>query len=233
MDRLDQPRNSAEPASGPASHPGDELLLDHAVGACSPAETLVIDLHLQLCARCRALSWDLMLAGGAMLDAIAPAFVSPQMFNKTLQAIGRDTASAAANPPVPRVPTFATGWPAPLRHRVAQSHLKRWRWLPAGFRALRVPFPDTDARVWVMKAPGGGGAFIHTHAADEWTLVLQGGFTDETGTYAVGDFIVAGPEDEHHTVADEGEGCVCVMLVRAAPVYTTWPGKLLAPFVRL
>jgi putative transcriptional regulator len=235
MGRL-QPRISTGQPSGedPAHHPGDELLLDHAIGAASPAQALLIDLHLAFCARCAQIARDLLAVGGAMLDAIEPAFAAPQMFNKTLQAIGRDGQKALSEKSaIPRAPSFAAGWPAPLRTQVIANHLTRWRWLPAGFRALRIPFADSDARVWVMKAPGGRGPFTHTHVGEEWTVVLDGGFSDETGRYEAGDFVIAGPGDEHHTVAEPGEGCVCVLLVRAEPVYTTWPGKLLAPFVRI
>jgi putative transcriptional regulator len=221
-------------AAKPSHHPGEEVLLDYAIGASSPAEALVIDLHLEFCAQCRRTVDDLLAVGGALLDVMEPAFVSPQMFNKTLQAIGQNAPTSPTKPsPIPRVPTFAVGWPAPLRDRVTANRLKQWRWLPAGFRALRIPMSDGDARIWVMKAPGGRGPFKHTHSREEWTVVLQGGFTDETGKYEMGDFVSAGRDEAHHTVAEPGEGCICVLLVRAEPIYTTLPGKLLAPFVRI
>jgi putative transcriptional regulator len=220
--------------AGPAHHPSDELLLDHAIRACLPAEALVIDLHLEFCARCRQIAHDLAAIGGAMLDAIEPAFVSPQMFNKTLKAIGHGgQKTQTEKSPSPRVPAFAAGWPAPLRNRVATDRLKRWRWMPGGFRALRIPFAESDARLWIMKASGGRGTFTHAHLSEEWTVVLEGGFTDETGRYEAGDFVAAGPGQPHSTVAEQREGCVCALLVRDPPVYTTWAGKLLAPFIQI
>ena len=84
-----------------------------------------------------------------------------------------------------------------------------------------------------MDAPGGRGPFSHTHVADEWTVVLEGGFSDETGTYAAGDFAFMGPGEQHTMVAEEGEGCVCVLLIREQPRYLTLLGKLLAPLLRL
>ena len=130
-------------------------------------------------------------------------------------------------------PTFAAGWPAPLRDRLSAVPARAWRKMPAGFRALRVPFKDTSSRVWVMNAPGGRGPLAHTHVADEWTVVLQGGFSDETGTYAAGDFAYMGPGAEHTMIAEEGEGCLCVVLVREPPRYLTLMGKLLAPLIKL
>lgn len=84
-----------------------------------------------------------------------------------------------------------------------------------------------------MKAPGGRGPLRHRHVTDEWTVVLEGGFTDETGTYAAGDFAYMGEGDAHRVVAEPGEGCVCLLLVREQPRYLTLAGKLLAPLLRL
>jgi hypothetical protein len=42
-----------------------------------------------------------------------------------------------------------------------------------------------------------------------------------------------GPGDRHTMVAEEGEGCVCVLLIREQPRYLTFLGKLLAPLLRL
>ncbi|MDB5395086.1 MAG: anti-sigma factor [Rhodospirillales bacterium] len=84
-----------------------------------------------------------------------------------------------------------------------------------------------------MRAPGGRGPLRHSHIADEWTVVLEGGFSDETGTYAAGDFAYMGQGDQQRVVAEAREGCVCLLLVREQPRYLTLPGKLLAPLLRL
>ena len=42
----------------------------------------------------------------------------------------------------------------------------------------------------------------------EYTLVLRGGFTDETGSYGPGDFQVASPDTMHNPVVDDGADCV-------------------------
>jgi putative transcriptional regulator len=198
----------------------------------SPAEDLLMDLHIRACAECRRASDAALAVGGALFDALPPAHLPPSLFQRTLQAIDAldvpPPAAAAA-----RAPAFAAKWPAPLRDRLAASPLAKWRKLPAGFRALRVPFKDQSSRVWIMNAPGGRGPLRHSHTADEWTVVLEGGFTDETGTYAAGDFAYMGSGDEHTMIAEPGEGCVCVLLIRENPRYMTLMGKLLAPFLKL
>jgi putative transcriptional regulator len=215
----------------PTHHPAGEFLIDYAAGALSPTETLLITLHLDFCPDCRRLADTALAAGGALLDAIAPLALPPTAFQRTLQAI--DALPRSVEALVRSAPTFAVKWPAALRDHLAASPAGKWRKLPAGFRALRVPFKDRSSRVWVMDAPGGRGPLRHAHVADEWTVVLQGGFSDETGTYAAGDFASMGSGEQHTMIAEPGEGCVCVVLVRQPPRYLTLLGKLLAPLIRL
>jgi putative transcriptional regulator len=215
----------------PAHHPAPELLVDYASGANSPAEKLLIDLHLAFCAGCRRSVDALLAAAGDLLDGLPPERLAPDLFNRTLLLLEQTDVDPAPPPgrdaSLPAVPTFAAAWPRALRRQVARHNLAKWQWMPGGFRSLRIPLPDHSKRVWVIKAPGGRGPFPHTHLRDEWSLVLEGGFSDEFGTYNAGDFAHAGAGQTHTVVAEPGEGCVCVLLTRAAPVYTTWPGKLL------
>jgi putative transcriptional regulator len=222
---------SHTPLAAPTHHPFGELLIDYVTGALSQAESMLIAVHLDFCQECRGLAATAQATGGALLDAIAPLQLPPAAFQRTLQAI--DAAPNSIESVIRSAPTFALKWPAVLRDHLAARPLGGWRKLPAGFRALRVPFKDPSSRVWIMNAPGGRGPLRHGHVADEWTVVLEGGFTDETGTYAAGDFAFMGSGDEHTMVAEEGEGCICVLLVREQPRYLTLVGKLLAPLLRL
>jgi anti-sigma factor ChrR (cupin superfamily) len=63
--------------------------------------------------------------------------------------------------------------------------------------------------------------------------VLEGGFFDEEGAYAAGDFAYVEADSEHKLTAEPNEGCTCLVLVRQPPVYLTLAGRLIAPFVRV
>jgi putative transcriptional regulator len=219
----------------PTHHPPDALLIDYASGAASEAELLMIAIHLDACSQCRRTVQAASAIGGALLEAITPAPLPRTLFDRTLRAIdameAESTREPAARPA--SLSAFPPAWPAALRTRLDNQAASAWRRLPAGFRALRVPFADQSSRMWVMKAPGGRGPLRHRHVGDEWTVVLEGGFTDETGTYAAGDFAYMTDGDEHRVVAEPGEGCVCLLLLREQPLYLTWVGKLLAPLLRL
>jgi putative transcriptional regulator len=217
--------------AAPAHHPTGELLVDYAAGAMTAQESLLLAMHLEFCAQCRQQMDTTMAIGGALLDSIEPMMLPPSAFQRTLEAI--DRAETTVRSVIRSAPSFAVKWPAALRDRLAESPLVKWRKMPAGFRALRIPFQDQSSRVWIMDAPGGRGPLRHGHVSDEWTVVLEGGFTDETGTYAAGDFAYMGPGEEHTMIAEAGEGCVCVILIRENARYMTLMGKLLAPFLKL
>jgi putative transcriptional regulator len=60
----------------------------------------------------------------------------------------------------------------------------------------------------------------HTHEGLEAVLVLQGGFHDAAGHYAVGDIAVADATIDHRPVADHGGDCI-IFVVQEAPVRLT------------
>jgi putative transcriptional regulator len=220
-------------AARPSHHPPEELLIDYASGALLESESLLIALHLGMCRDCQAVFNESLAIGGVLLDALTPSKLPPGLLNRTFAALDSETFNKKTASPK-AAPGFGSHWPAPLRRYIDGNRLKKWRWMPAGFRALRIPCGDDNSgRVWLMKAPPGRGPFHHNHAQDEWTVVLEGGFSDESGTYGVGDFGYAAAGDAHHPIAEPGEGCVCLILVRATPVYSTLPGRILAPFIRL
>jgi putative transcriptional regulator len=211
----------------PTHHPPAELLLDYATGASSAAEALLLATHLAVCAECRTAIRACEAIGGSLLDAMTPARLPPSLLNRTLAAIDLSDDAIASDP----LPVDVR---APLRAYLdSRKTPLRTRRLPLGFRATRLPFTGTTDRVWLMTAPGGRGPLRHRHVADEWTVVLEGGFSDEDGAYAAGDFAYVEADSQHRLIAEPDEGCTCLVLVRRPPIYLTLAGRLIAPFVNL
>ena len=204
----------------PAHHPPAELLLDHSGGSGTQAEALMIDRHLEMCPECCAGARDCSAIGGALLDAIEPVRLPPDLLNRTLEAIdsGRSVAQEGA---------------AERADLAADLDAGPWRRLPGGVRARRLPVGSPSETLVLMRVPPGRSVLSHRHAGEEWTLVLQGGFSDRTGHFAAGDFIARGAEEEHKPIADPGEDCVCLLLSRGEPRYLGLLGKLLRPFLKL
>jgi putative transcriptional regulator len=199
----------------PIHHPPEELLVDYASGSLSHAESLLIETHLGYCAHCRLAAGENDAVGGALLSALEPAQLPPNMLNRTLAAIDAESHNE---------PNAIAAAPAG----------EAWRKLPGGYGMRRIESPGSgDARLWLVKAPPGKGLLKHSHVGEEWTVVMQGAFSDSTGAYRKGDFVALGDGFEHQPVAGPGEDCVCLFLIRGQPVFTTMMGKLMAPFIQL
>ncbi len=69
--------------------------------------------------------------------------------------------------------------------------------------------------VKLLKGVAGADTGSHSHRGLEFTLVLQGGFTDVTGSYAPGDLQIADGDTWHNPVADRGEDCINLAVTTA------------------
>ncbi len=61
------------------------------------------------------------------------------------------------------------------------------------------------------------------------TLILDGAYSDEFGTYRKGDVADMGDDVEHRPIADETYGCICLAASDAKPRFTGVFARLLQP----
>ena len=199
----------------------EELLSYFAAGRLQPALHALVETHLQLSPASRRFLQAFEDAASLQLDADEPVGLA-----------NRDASLAAifASP----APVFAASpslggdvCPAPLRvlmgdHGNRDLHALPWRrFLPA---IKRVPIdagPGVgEVNFYWIKA--GKRLPWHTHAGQEITLVLRGGFSDITGHYVHGDIAIADADIEHRPIADSDEDCIC-FAVTDAPLLLTGP----------
>lgn len=204
-------------------HPDEELLLTYASGAADEAFALAVATHLAFCPECRRAVAMLERAGGAMLETLEPQPLSDRALARTLARLDEPAkpAPVAAHRGDLRVPE-------PLRSYAGD--LER-SWLPLGPGVAHRPLfrrGRTSARL--IRAAPGVAVPMHSHAGRELTLVLSGGFHDETGQFGPGDLEIATAETLHQPIADPGEVCLN-LAVTDAPLrfYSVLPrlvGKL-------
>jgi putative transcriptional regulator len=86
--------------------------------------------------------------------------------------------------------------------------------------------------VSLLRLAPGRGLPMHRHIGSEYTVVLQGGYTDATGNYGVGDFAVGPGPEQHEPIADAGPPCIALIVVEK-PIVLTGPfGRWFNPLVR-
>jgi putative transcriptional regulator len=211
------------------SHPApEELLLDYAAGALAPGPALAVALHVALDPAARRTVERLGALGGLLMEGEAAAPFDEALLQRTLARLD----DVAVEPrPAPYVPRPGFEWaPAPLARHLGPD--TRWRRILGSFEEIRLNVPGDHYRVSLLRLEPGRGLPVHRHVGEEYTVVLQGGYTDATGNYVVGDFAVGPGPEEHEPIADPGEPCIALIVVEK-PVVLTGPfGRFLNPLVR-
>jgi putative transcriptional regulator len=220
----------------PQHHPGDDLLIAYAAGSQDEPVALVVATHLALCPRCRKEVERLEALGGVLLEEQEAEALAEKSLEQALARLDEAAPDEPARPsrqPARRSAEVDPVVPRPLRDYLGDG-LDQLDW--TAFRGLEkvelLPeFPSFRTRL--MRIKSGTAMPTHTHDGSELTLVLAGGFSDESGHFVRGDVAEADPSVNHQPVADPGEDCLC-LAVTDAPLRLTGPfGRLLNPFLRI
>jgi putative transcriptional regulator len=190
-------------------HPAEDMLLDYASGASGEAISLVVATHLAFCSQCRKAVAKTEAMGGALMDNLSPAAMGETALAATLARLDAPVA------PAPDHPMSQDGVPGPLRPYL-KGGLANIPWRHMGPRLGYLPlFRRGGLSVKLLKGVAGADTGSHSHRGMEFTLVLQGGFTDVTGSYAPGDVQIADGDTWHNPVADPGEDCINLAVTTA------------------
>ena len=211
-------------------HPApDELLLDFAAGALPSGPALALSLHVALDPAARRMVGRLEALGGLLMEGEGEAPIDDAALQRTVTRLDALPVEPAPQPIVPRS-GFEWAPPPLLRHLDPGA---RWRRVLGGFEEIRLQLPgDTSQRVSLLRLEPGRGLPVHRHVGTEYTVVLQGGYTDVTGNYGVGDFAVGPGPEQHEPIADPGPPCIA-LIVLERPVVLTGPwGRWLNPLVK-
>ncbi|WP_425101613.1 ChrR family anti-sigma-E factor [Tropicibacter sp. S64] len=205
-------------------HLTDDLILGYSAGTLPEAVNLVIATHISMCDTCRAALHAQDAVGGALVEAAPPASLAMGSLASVLARI------QSAPAPEPRVKPRGDV-PAPLTDYIGAT-LADVKWRPVGMgvkQAVLRTSPEATARL--LYIPAGTAVPDHGHNGLELTLVLQGAFSDEGGTFRAGDIEVAGDDLEHTPVADISADCICLAVTDAPLRFKGWLPRLAQPFV--
>lgn len=216
-------------------HPETELLLDYATGSLSEPVSLVVASHACWCADCRGQVAKMETLGGAFLLDLGPEAIGDDLLAATLAKLD-DTGGQSAEP-AQAAHRFDKETrrliPPPVR-RYLDGNVSdlRWRWQGPVLREARLAVAGPSYRASLFRLKPGASPPEHGHAGNEYTMVLDGSFTDDGDLFGAGDFVHYSGLDSHLQTADMKDGCVC-LTVLDAPVRLSGPfGRFLNPFLR-
>ena len=190
-----------------------ELYAAYAAGTLDPGYALMVETQGALRDDVRQSVAVSEAAAGMLLEAEEAAPMTEGALDRVFAAIDAGAAktpqrAAAEMPEINEIECL----PEPVV-KLARDAFARGGWKrPArGISRLNLDI-GSDARVELYRIQPGATVPRHTHGAQEYTLVLAGGYSDATGSYGPGDLAVKGPEDTHVPVGDEGEVCYALII---------------------
>lgn len=206
-------------------HATDETLMRYAAGTLEAGPSIVIEAHLAACARCRESVAAFEAVGGALLESEPPTVLSPSALADVLTRIDNEE---EAPPAVEHPPAEIAG--VRLPDALRGCAVGRWRWIGPGMRMSRVGVPhDPDANLILLRVGKGRALPEHGHDGTEFTLIVAGSYSDDTGRYGPGDLAEMGADVEHQPVVDSDEDCICLAAIDGSMRFNGFLARMLQP----
>jgi putative transcriptional regulator len=211
-----------------SNHPAEELLAAYSAGSLPLSQALCVSAHLEHCGVCVHEMQQLNRLGSELMQQLEPAPPSQLLRQSMLERLDslvddRPAQRETGDSPVPRC----------LRQFVSGGYDRlRWKRVSSAIHSVELCRDSNGARVELLKIRPGGSASTHTHLGDEYTVILEGSFSDERGVYRRGDFVVKDSSDRHTPVATKDRECICLAVTEGPVQLTGFFGRLLNPLIR-
>jgi putative transcriptional regulator len=211
-------------------HPHHELLAEHSAGSLPLSQALCISTHLEHCPDCARKLQRLNRVGSELMQQLQPAPGSDEIKQRLFASLDslvdtptRDNHESVADSTLPRC----------LRQFVKDGYQNlAWRSVSAHIKSVELCRDSNGARVELLKIKPGGAAINHTHLGDEYTVVLEGSFSDQDGLYEQGDFLLREKHEQHRPVATQDRECICLAVTEGPIQFTGLLSRLLNPIIR-
>lgn len=203
----------------PRSHPDDSLIGAYALGDLPTAVGLTVSAHLEACTACRQTAARKVEIAGARLLEMPGAAMASDAFEAVLRRI-----DGAEPEPKPVRPAHMPGVALPCA--VAGLGVSPKRWFGRGAWVAHTKASDAQGwRSFLLSLPAGGRLPEHAHSGAEYTVVLEGVFTDGEGRHGPGDFVYGRADDRHRISVPEGARCICLVAAQGALKWSSpWVG---------
>ena len=211
-------------------HPEDELLLSYSAGSLPLSQALCISTHIERCPDCARKFQRLNRVGSELMRELAPAPASDSLKQRMFDRLDSLTEKRAEQAPVD-VPNSTV--PRCLRQFVKNGYQDlAWRSVSAHIQSVELCRDSNGAKVELLKIKPGGSAVNHTHLGDEYTVILEGSFSDDDGLYGEGDFLLRKKNEQHRPVATQDRECICLAVTEGPIQFTGLISRMLNPFIR-
>jgi putative transcriptional regulator len=225
-------------------HPDTAVLKQFAAGDLPDSISVIVASHVEMCPHCRKVvdQENAFLAKQAfsreahsnedtstVVSEVESLMVADELAFM-IEQITADTAITLSAPQDKVSKININGKSLKLPRALNSIRLKEWIGIGKVSRS-RLDLDDDNLRASLLHIDKGGQVPSHTHKGFEITLLLQGSFKDEMGTYIEGDFVWLNSEHTHNPVSEEG--CICLTVSSDALHFTEGMSKLFNPIGKL
>ena len=216
------------------NHPKHELLVAYAAGSLPMSQALCISVHLEHCPECTQNVYRLNQLGSELMQKLQPAPPSPLLKVKLLNQIDQISIDKASSEKLaPQKNTDNQSLPRCLQQFIQTKYEDiSWNRLSSDIHNYELCRDQNNAKVELLRLKPGGTSGTHSHMGDEYTVILEGSFSDESGLYHQGDFLVRDSRHQHTPVATIDQECICLAVTEAPIQFTGFFGRLLNPLIR-
>ena len=204
----------------PATSSYSELYSAYAAGQLDPAFALLLETQSMLRRDVRGALAASEAVSGFILETAEPVQMSAGAGARALELIDALESGDSVTA------TDFTGdaelacLPMPLRDKALEAFdAAGWQANAPGIRRMKLDV-GSDLEIELYRIQPNAKVPRHSHGGTEFTLVVAGGFSDETGSYGPGDLAVKGPDDTHQPVGDPGEVCFALAVRDAGLQFT-------------
>lgn len=188
-----------------------EIYSSYAAGCLDPAFCLLVETQATLRPDVQRAVARAETIAGVFFESEEKAALSTGAVDKALALI--DSYEAGERPVATAAKLAGEGLdelldlPEPLRETALHSYqTHKWQGLTQGIRRLKLD-AGSEAEVELYRIEPGCTVPKHSHHGSEFTLVVAGGFSDESGSFGPGDISLKGPEDTHQPTGDMDGVC--------------------------
>ena len=215
--------------------------MSFSAGQMPDALGIIIACHIEKCPLCKERAAFYEQLGGQILMSTEPSPLAPQVLDKLLCELDAEHDGAANEGQTPNEAQTSIiteiqqikHLPKPLRRFVSKEFSQLpWSGMSKSLKEFELPISGNGYTAKFYKISAGKELPVHTHRGNEYTLVLDGSFSDTAGEYHQGDFILADTQTIHQPKAANDADCICFAVTDAPLKMTGFFGRMLNPFLK-
>jgi putative transcriptional regulator len=225
-------------------HPSSQQIKEFVEGSLTPAVSLLVSAHCDMCKQCQLrIEDETENLAADMVSEIGEGFDGTAQFGDMLSQITQAPSSLESDARSSKeassfneksVTIELDGRTFKLPRTLHRYIDKTGNWSSLVGKLWQAPVDLGNQGVANFIFMGSGGSVPeHTHRGTEYTLVIDGEFSDGLANYDTGDFIFMDGNKTHTPKSDTKEGCLVFSIVDQPLHFTSGLARLLNPFSHL